>query len=183
MGQSTSATSSPEDAVRRADHTASPWLDLAEGWLRLDRLSRNGGRVGFLPLGFPPQGAGPVGTPVRPFLASQESLPPPSSAALRPASGCVDKNYWFMGWVLQRKITDNLALGVELFHQTPSQIGGLPSTGINFGGIYDFTDHYHFLFSVGKGLEHAKETNELSWYIGLQVTGGEEPRKAQEAAP
>ena len=46
-----SATSSPEDAVRRADHTASPWLDLAEGRLRLDRLSRNGGRLDFLPLG------------------------------------------------------------------------------------------------------------------------------------
>jgi uncharacterized protein (DUF736 family) len=44
--------SSPEDAVRRADHTASPWLDLAEGRLRLDRLSRNGGRIDFLPLGF-----------------------------------------------------------------------------------------------------------------------------------
>jgi uncharacterized protein (DUF736 family) len=47
-----SATSSPEDAVRRADHTASPWLDLAEGRLRLDRLRRNGGRIDFLPLGF-----------------------------------------------------------------------------------------------------------------------------------
>jgi hypothetical protein len=85
--------------------------------------------------------------------------------------------------VVQHKITDNLALGVELFHQTPSQIWDLPSTGFNVGGIYDFTDHYHFLFSIGKGLEHAKETNELSWYIGLQVTDGEEPRKAQEAAP
>ncbi len=44
--------SSPEDAVRCADHTASQWLDLAEGRLRLDRLCRNGGRSDFLPLGF-----------------------------------------------------------------------------------------------------------------------------------
>ncbi|MGA7384488.1 MAG: hypothetical protein WBW81_07300 [Methylocella sp.] len=104
-----------------------------------------------------------------------------------------NKNYWLMGWVLQRKITGKLALGVELFHQTPNAIGGVPSTGFNFGsvpstgfnagGIYDFTDHYHFLFSFGKGLQHAKETNEFSWYIGLQATGGEEPPKAQEAAP
>jgi hypothetical protein len=63
---------------------ASPWLDLAEDRLRLDRLRRNGGRIDFLPLGFPPHGASPVGTPVCPFLARQESLPPPSSAALRP---------------------------------------------------------------------------------------------------
>jgi hypothetical protein len=44
-----------------------------DGW-HLDRLSRNGGRIDFLPLGIPPHGAGPVGTPVRPFLARQESL-------------------------------------------------------------------------------------------------------------
>jgi hypothetical protein len=104
-----------------------------------------------------------------------------------------NKNFWFAGWVLQRKITDKLALGVELFHQTPDAIGGVsstgfdfgsvPSTGFNIGGIYDFTDHYHFLFSFGKGLRHAKETNEFSWYIGLQITGGEELPKAQEAAP
>jgi len=47
-----SAKFSPEDAVRRADHTASPWLDLAEGRLRLDRLRHNGGRIDFLPLAF-----------------------------------------------------------------------------------------------------------------------------------
>jgi hypothetical protein len=104
-----------------------------------------------------------------------------------------NKNFWFAGWVLQRKITDKLALGVELFHQTPNAIGGLqstgfnfgslPSTGFNIGGIYDFTDHYHFLFSFGKGLQHAKETNEFSWYIGLLVTGGGEPPKSDDADP
>lgn len=47
----------------------------------------------------------------------------------------------------------------------------------------EFTISYHFLFSFGKGLQHAKETNEFSWYIGFEVTGGEEPPKAQEAAP
>jgi hypothetical protein len=71
---------------------------------------------------------------------------------------------------------------VELFHQTPDTIGGMQSTGFNLGGIYDFSDRYHFLFSAGKGIQHAKETNTLSWYIGFLVTGGEEPPKAQEAA-
>ncbi len=84
-----------------------------------------------------------------------------------------NKNYWFAGWVLQRKVTDRLALGVELFHQTPEKIGGCQSTGFNVGGIYDLTDHYHFLFSTGKGLQHAKETNAFSWYLGFQITGGE----------
>lgn len=91
--------------------------------------------------------------------------------------GPANKNYWFVGWVLERKITDKLMLGVELFHQTPNAIGtGIgvaQSTGFNIGGIYDFTEHYHFLFSFGKGLQYAKKTNEFSWYIGFGVTGGE----------
>ncbi len=91
------------------------------------------------------------------------------------------RNYGFMGWVLQRKIDEKLALGVELFHQTPSEIGGMQSTGFNLGGTYDFTDQYHLLFSAGKGVQHARETNQFSWYLGLQVTGGEEPPKAKQS--
>jgi hypothetical protein len=84
-----------------------------------------------------------------------------------------NKNHWFVGWVLERKITDKFTLGVELFHETPDKIGGLQTTGFNVGGIYDFTDHYHFLFAFGKGLQHAKETNQFSWYVGFEWTGGE----------
>ncbi|MGH6834409.1 MAG: hypothetical protein ACREC9_02450 [Methylocella sp.] len=83
-----------------------------------------------------------------------------------------NKNFWFVGWALERKITGKLTLGAELFHQTPDTLGGMQQTGFNIGGIYDFTDSYHFLFSFGKGLQHAKETNEFSWYVGLEVTGG-----------
>ncbi len=31
-----------------------------------------------------------------------------------------NKNFWFAGWVLERKITDKFMLGIELFHQTPN---------------------------------------------------------------
>ena len=72
---STPATSSPEGAVRRADHTASFWLDLAEGRLRLDRLSRNGGGSTFFPW-------------AEAHSSRNKKLSPtPSSAALRPARG------------------------------------------------------------------------------------------------
>ncbi|HEV7909988.1 MAG TPA: hypothetical protein VGP28_02645 [Methylocella sp.] len=39
-----------------------------------------------------------------------------------------------MCWVLERKITDQLALGVELFHRTPDKTGGV-RRGFNVGGI------------------------------------------------
>src|SRR5271170_6466388 len=72
------ATSSSEDAVRRPDHTASQWLDLAEGRLRLDRLRRNGVGETFFPC-----------RPNRHSSRGKKLSPPPSSAALRPATGCV----------------------------------------------------------------------------------------------
>ena len=43
----------PAHNFRRSDHTAFPWLDLAEGRLRLDRLAATAAQ-NFLPLGMPP---------------------------------------------------------------------------------------------------------------------------------
>jgi hypothetical protein len=71
---------------------------------------------------------------------------------------------------LQRQVTDKLTLGGELFHQTKDMVDGSDSTGFNLGGFYDFTDNHHLLFSVGKGLTHADTTNQLSYYLGYQLT-------------
>ena len=90
------------------------------------------------------------------------------------------RNYAFMGWVLQRKLSDKLAVGVELFHQTPSEIGGMQTTGFNVGATYDLTEHYHLLVSAGKGLQHARETDAFTWYLGLQVTGGKDEAGQKE---
>ena len=57
--------------------TASSWLDLAEGRLRLDRLRRNGGGETFFPWAEAHSSR------------SKKLSPPPSSAALRPVNGCV----------------------------------------------------------------------------------------------
>jgi len=81
-----------------------------------------------------------------------------------------NKNYWFFGWLLQRQVTDDLALGGEIFHQTADTVGGESSTGFNLGGIYDFSDQYHLLFSAGRGIGHATSSNELSYYLALQWT-------------
>ena len=65
------------DAVRRADHAAPLWLDLAEGRLRLDRLCRNSGGETFFPW------ASPIPREAR---KSHRRHPP---LTLRPASRCV----------------------------------------------------------------------------------------------
>ena len=81
-----------------------------------------------------------------------------------------DKNYWYFGWLLQRKITDKLTLGGEIFHQTATNINSFESTGFNLGGSYDFDDHNHLLFSAGRGFQNASTTNLYSWYLGWQIT-------------
>ena len=81
-----------------------------------------------------------------------------------------NKNYWFAGWLLQRQVTDDLALGGEIFHQTADMAGGKDETGFNLGGIYDFTAHYHLLFSAGRGIANVTTTNEFSYYLALQWT-------------
>ncbi len=83
----------------------------------------------------------------------------------------LDRDYWFFGWLLQRKLTDKLAIGGEIFHQTANVIGGRDSTGFNIGAIYDFDEHDHLLVSAGAGLQNASDTNLFSWYIAYQITG------------
>ena len=83
--------------------------------------------------------------------------------------GAGNRNYWFTGAVLERKIDDQLTVGIELFHQT-SNARGLPdSTGYNLGAIYEFSEHFHLLVSAGNGLQNITATNKFSYYAGLQI--------------
>ena len=77
-------------------------------------------------------------------------------------------NHWFMGWLIQRQVTHRLTLGAELFHQTAGTSEA--SSGFNVGGVFDFTDHDHLLFSTGRGLQNVAQTNVSSYYIGFQWT-------------
>jgi hypothetical protein len=81
-----------------------------------------------------------------------------------------DKNFWYAGWLLQRKITDKLTLGGEIFHQTADNVARADSTGFNLGGSYDFDEHNHLLFSAGRAFQNASTTNLYSWYLGWQIT-------------
>jgi hypothetical protein len=82
-----------------------------------------------------------------------------------------DRDYWFFGWLLQRELTEKLAIGGEIFQQIATMIGGKDGTGFNIGAIYDFDEHNHLLTSVGTGLQNASTTNQFSWYIAYQITG------------
>lgn len=85
-------------------------------------------------------------------------------------NGIGNKNYWFVGWQAQYDFSDHLTLGAELFYNTATVVGESSSTGFNVGGYYNFDEHNHLLFSAGKGVQNAAQTNRVSTYIGYQWT-------------
>jgi hypothetical protein len=87
---------------------------------------------------------------------------------VNPGSG--NQDYWFAGWVLQRKVADDLVLGGEMFQQTAVIVDGKPSVGFNLGGTYDFNQSLHLLFSAGRGLVNAPTTNQASYFMGIRLT-------------
>jgi hypothetical protein len=84
--------------------------------------------------------------------------------------GAGNKNYGFFGVAVWRKITERFSLGAEVFHQTSPTDGVPSSTGFNFGAIYDLSENWHLLSSAGCGLQNTSLTNQLSFYLGLQLT-------------
>lgn len=81
-----------------------------------------------------------------------------------------NRNYWFFGWQAQYEFTDHLSLGGEVFHATAQTMGQGASTGFNVGGYYNVDGHNHLLFSAGKGVKNAAQTNRVSSYLGYQLT-------------
>lgn len=87
---------------------------------------------------------------------------------INPGEG--NKNYAFFGAALWRKVTEQLNLGIEVFHQTSPADGVKESTGFNVGMVYDLSEHWHLLSSVGTGLQNRNETNQFSYYAAVQLT-------------
>ena len=87
---------------------------------------------------------------------------------INPGKG--DRNYWFMGWALTRRITSNFSIGAEIFHQTPDATPGESSTGVNIGATYDINDRWHLVGSVGTGVQNVRQTDESTYYFAVEWT-------------
>jgi hypothetical protein len=95
---------------------------------------------------------------------------------INPGKG--NQNFGYVGWLLQRDLSKQLTLGGEVYHQTPSEIGGPASTGFNLGGIINLSDLHHLLFSAGRDFSGP---NLASFYLGWQFTFG--PGNAKSESP
>jgi hypothetical protein len=83
--------------------------------------------------------------------------------------GSENKNYWFIGWVVQRDLTKKITIGTELFHTTPQANEEGSHIGFNLGGIFNFTEMHHLLFSTGRDIHGS---NRFSMFIAYQLTFG-----------
>jgi hypothetical protein len=88
--------------------------------------------------------------------------------ALNNGDGAQD--YCQIGWAVTREVTPKLHLGTEIYHQTADTRGGRATTGLGAGAVYDLSDHYHLMASIGPGIENAAETDRYSWYTAMLFT-------------
>ena len=87
-----------------------------------------------------------------------------------------NRNYWFTGWQVQRKITEAFALGLEVYHETAKTHGGSSDTVLNLGAIYDLSESYHLLASAGHTVQGPSQ---FIGYLALQMTFGPKEVKAE----
>ncbi len=80
--------------------------------------------------------------------------------------GAGNENWVFSGLLMQYNFTDNLFLGMEIFHQTPSSITVHDNTGLHFGGGFPVLDGYQIIYSAdaGNGITSYKH---FAYYLGL----------------
>lgn len=83
--------------------------------------------------------------------------------------GSDNKNFWQLGWLVQRDITKAVTLGAEVFYFGKDTAVGRDRTGYNVGGIFNVSEEHHILFSGGRDITG---DNRLSLYLGYQWTFG-----------
>ncbi|WP_420265584.1 hypothetical protein [Candidatus Magnetominusculus dajiuhuensis] len=80
-----------------------------------------------------------------------------------------NKNYRFVGWLLQRELSKTLTLGAEIFNTSSRAKGDRGETGFNIGGFINLSEDHHILFSAGRDINGP---NTMLTYLAFQWTFG-----------
>jgi hypothetical protein len=80
------------------------------------------------------------------------------------------KDFCLAAWAVTYRVRDELELGAEIYHQTPDVVGGHHTTGLGFGARYDKSETYHFVGSIGPGIQNAADSNQVSAYAAVLIT-------------
>ena len=82
-----------------------------------------------------------------------------------------NRDWGFVGVVVQKQVVKNVLVGGEIYHRTPTAAGGRGDTAFNLGTVIDFTEHQHLLFSAGRSINGPPD---FQCYIAWQFTFGPE---------
>lgn len=72
--------------------------------------------------------------------------------------GAGNRDYWYVGWQLQRHVTEIATVGGEVFYTTPDRASGDGNLAFNVGLVLDFTEHHHVLPSAGRSIAKVGES-------------------------
>ena len=78
-----------------------------------------------------------------------------------------NRNWWYAGLVIQRRMLASLTPGFEFFHGTSEEVDGQREIGLNFGLIWDLSDTQHLMFSAGPAIQGS---NQMQGYFAYQLT-------------
>jgi hypothetical protein len=81
--------------------------------------------------------------------------------------GTNNKNWIFAGGEVQYEFSPGFMLGGELYYHSPDVDGSKSVTACSIGGSINFSQKFHFIFSLGHSLIN---DNFTSSYIGLLLT-------------
>jgi len=84
--------------------------------------------------------------------------------------GPAQQDWWLVGLGAVYTINSDWSLGAEVFHSTAQTKPGKPGVSFDVGATYNYNDTHHLLMSVGRNLQNAQPNNELSLFIGHQIT-------------
>jgi hypothetical protein len=87
---------------------------------------------------------------------------------LNPGGG--NRDFATYGLAIQRQLTGNFALGVEIFGATRSSVDADAATAVGFGAIYDVNDNWHLIGSINTGVVDRRESDEISYNFALKWT-------------
>ena len=84
---------------------------------------------------------------------------------LNPGAG--NRNFWYVGWQVQRRLSARATVGAEAFHTGADRVGGRGNLRFNAGLVLDLTPRHHLLFSAGRSI--AGESL-FQGYLAYQLT-------------
>ena len=80
------------------------------------------------------------------------------------------RNFCQMGWAATYQVTPKLNVGLEIHHESADTIGGVATTGLGIGAVYDIDENFHLMASGERGIQNTADTNRHSWYLALLST-------------